>query len=199
MENIVFLDVDGVFLTYRPELFFENTVYGCNEQAVEVFVRLLEESIIPTRIVMMSITIFNRAPLYWIKNEELKDRFHKLLHKDVPSVDPEYIRVNRYTGIDKWLKRYGQNVNKAIVIDDSIGWFLDETNKPLTSDFYLVPCRCYYGLNWPELRLLQFILKPNLIESDITFIQNFPHMGYHFELYPKLEKFWNEKLIPMLK
>lgn len=198
-HNIVFLDIDGVLLSYRPEKIFDEICYGASEQIIDVFLRIIEEAAIPTKIVLISSKVISPDPYRWIPTEKLRLRFKKLLHPDNPSVDIPFIQENRYKGIRKWLNLYGHSVNKAIAIDDSIKWYIDETNQDLSSDFYLIPCHTYLGMNWPELRALKVLLKYESSSMDKQFLCTFLSHSYLDSRSEDLYKFWETKIIPKFR
>jgi len=192
--NVIFLDIDGVFLTYQPSLFFNRIQYGYDPHVLETFLTLVENSVEPCRIVLISKHVVKDDPFRWISDSVLLSRFRKLLHTEMPSIRIKYIHEDRYLGIVEWLKEYGTYVNKAIVIEDSLTSYMDRVEKMDSTEFYLVPCRTAYGMHWVELKLLDYVLKPTLNKVQKDFVKNYLYQGFICGLNAELERFWTDHM-----
>lgn len=197
--NIIFLDIDGVFLTYRPEKYFEKISYGCNWDVFEVFLKLLEKSIVPTKIVMISTIMISNDPFKKFNRYHLlKERFIQLLHPECNSLVQPYLSGNRGLGIEKWLETYGQDVEKFVVIDDSFHRYFTDNNLPnLKSKFYLIPCNTSYGMQWIELRLLELFLAKRLSPVNKDYIRQFLSHGFGDDI--DIRKFWKNNILPKIE
>ena len=197
--NIVFLDIDGVFLSYQPSLLFNQIQYGYDSHVLEAFVTLMENSTEPSKIVLVSSKVVQDDPFHWISDATLTTRFRKLLHPEMPSIKIKYIHEDRYLGIIDWLKEYGTYVNRSVVIEDSLKEYLNREEPIESSDFYLIPCRNAYGMRWPELKLLDYILKPTLTKMQKQFIENYLSYGFSHGANEELEVFWKKHMSKLYK
>lgn len=191
--NIIFLDIDGVFLTYRPEKYFDYLVYGCNWDVFKTFLKILQNTKIPTKIVMISTTMLLEEPFKKFEEyPELNKQLQDLLYPKHCALESCYITGhNRALGISKWLHLYGQDVEKFVIIDDSYNEYLEhEELYTLKQKFHLIPCRTMYGMQWLELRLLDLFLRDNISKVDKKFINKYLEFG--FMSNEKLEKCWNK-------
>lgn len=192
--NIIFLDIDGVLLTYQPSLMDNRIQYGYDANVLHAFLSILERSPEPCKIVLVSKHVIKQDPYAWIQDAHLLDRFRKLLHSEMPSIEWKYVHEDRYTGIAKWLKEYGQYVNKSIAIDDSLRDYIEKDKELLSSEFYLIPCRTAYGMHWVELKLLEYLLKPVLKKTDKDFIKEYLYFGFVYDNKQEIVDFWNRTI-----
>lgn len=197
--NIIFLDIDGVFLAYQPSLFFNQIQYGYDPHVLEAFLTLAENAVEPCKIVLISKHVVKDDPFRWISDPALTARFRKLLYAEMPSIRIKYIHEDRYIGILEWLKEYGTYVNKAIVIEDTLKEYMNRVEPLDSSEFYLIPCRSMYGMHWMELRLLDYILKPTLTKVQKDFVENYLYQGFICSMDKELEQFWIDNMSKLYK
>ena len=192
--NVIFLDIDGVLLAYQPSLYFNQIQYGYDPHVFNAFLSILENSPEPTKIVLVSTKVANKDPFRWISDEKSLERFKRLLHPEMPSIEWKYVHEDRYTGVAKWLEEYGQYVNKSIAIDDSLRDYIEKDKELLSSEFYLIPCRTAYGMHWVELKLLEYLLKPVLKKTDKDFIKEYLYFGFVYDNKQEIVDFWNRTI-----
>jgi hypothetical protein len=158
MTKIVFLDIDGVFVTHRAEKYHEDISLGYNRNIVANFLTICETH--DVRVVLISTRIIHDDPWDWIEpeDEDLKKRFLDISHPDWKISTKMATSKTRYLGIYEWMARHqGEGITGYIAIDDSVSCHAPFKNKSNRSDrsYDLIPCKCSYGVCHPELILFE--------------------------------------------
>lgn len=153
--KIVFLDIDGVFVTHRAEKYHEDISLGYNRDIVANFLTICETH--DVRVVLISVRVIHDDPWDWIEpeDEDLKKRFLAISHPDWKISAKMATSKTRYLGIYEWMARHqGEGITGYIAIDDSVSCHptSKKNSKQVDRHYALIPCKCSYGLCHPEMR-----------------------------------------------
>ena len=151
VHKIVFLDIDGVLLTFRPERYFDEDCYTYNSDILEIFIKMLEET--EAELVLISVIASHPNPFDWIRKSDsaLAYRLRARLH---PVWKIDDVTVHRGASIDRWLKWNEISPKKAVVIDDSI-----HGHDPDQYGYHFIKCTTEYGMGFHQLDDLYMCLK----------------------------------------
>lgn len=190
MKNIIFLDLDGVLLSYRPEYYFEKTNYGIDLVVLDIFLKIIDKCTIPTKIVLISsFCVPDDAERWFHRYPVLKEKITPYLDPNDNRISSNFISVNRSLGIEDWIGRYGIDVTNVVVIDDSWCSYL---TQPITKfHINLIPCITSLGMGWKELRLLDCYLNPIRTSEEQKFIDTYlEHFSMYNPSFLDLKKYW---------